>query len=53
MALLLVVGGLISAIFWLVMFYLAAELILVLVDIARNTKTVRELMERNQQGRVV
>lgn len=45
-ALLLAVSGAIGAVFWLVLFYLASELVLVLVDIARNTRALRDIAER-------
>jgi len=45
-ALLLTVSGAIGAVFWLVLFYLASELVVVLVDIARNTRTIRDIAER-------
>ena len=49
-ALLLMVGGAIGALFWLVWFYLASEFIVVLVDIARNTRALREVVERHAQS---
>ncbi len=49
-ALLLMVGGAIGALFWLVLFYQASEFIVVLVDIARNTRAVREIVERHTQS---
>lgn len=49
-ALLLMMGGAIGALFWLVWFYLASEFIVVLVDIARNTRALREVVERHAQS---
>ena len=49
-ALLLMVGGAIGALFWLVWLYLASEFIVVLVDIARNTRALRETVERHAQS---
>jgi hypothetical protein len=45
-AVLLVLGGALGAVFWLVVFYLASEAIIVIVDIARNTRALRETSER-------
>ena len=44
-AILLVVGGAIGAVFWLVLFYLASELVSVVVDIARNTRAIRDRVD--------
>ena len=49
-ALLLMVGGAIGAVFWLVLFYLASEFIVVVVSIARNTHALREMVERHIQS---
>jgi len=45
-AVLVTVSGAIGAVFWLVLFYLASELVVVLVDIAQNTRAVRDVAER-------
>lgn len=45
-AVLVTVSGAIGAVLWLALFYLAAELVVVLVDIARNTRAVRDIAER-------
>lgn len=45
-AILVTVSGAVGALFWLVLFYLASELVVVLVDIARNTRAVRDIAEK-------
>jgi hypothetical protein len=49
-AFMLMVSGVIGAVFWLALFYLASEFIVVLVDIARNTRALREIVERHTQS---
>ncbi len=46
-AVLLAVGGALAAVLWLVVFYLASELVVAIVDIARNTRALREVAERD------
>jgi len=46
-AILLMVGGAIGAVFWLVLFYLASEFVVVVVSIARNTRALREMVEHH------
>ncbi len=48
-AVLLAVGGAIAAVVWLFLFYVASEMLVALVDIARNTRTLRGIAERHEQ----
>jgi len=48
-ALLLAVGGAISAVIWLLVFYFMSEILLAVIDIARNTKVLRAIAERSRQ----
>jgi hypothetical protein len=45
MAVFLTVGGAITAVFWLFLFYLSSEMLVVVVEIAKNTKALRNIAE--------
>jgi hypothetical protein len=47
--LLVIVFGAIFALFWLILSYFLSELIIVVVDIAKNTRLIRESVERQQR----
>lgn len=48
-AVLLVLGGALAAVFWLLLFYLASEMLAAVIDIARNTRVLRRIVERQTQ----
>jgi len=47
--LLVIVFGAVFALFWLILFYFLSEFIIMIVDIAKNTRALRENAERQQR----